>query len=83
MLLTDTDGVRAADGARIPYLRATEAEPLIADSVIVGGMIPKVRAAVRALVAPESLAVIADGRTDGALAQALSGTERGTRLGTA
>jgi len=83
VLLTDTDGVRAKGGDRIPYLRAAEVEPLIADGVIVGGMIPKARAAVRALVAPESLAVIADGRTDGALAQALSGTERGTRLGTA
>jgi acetylglutamate kinase len=43
-------------------------------------MIPKVRAAVRALVAPQSVAVIADGRTEGALAEALGGTDRGTRI---
>lgn len=83
VLLTDTDGVRDADSARIPYLRAAEVEPLIAEGVISGGMIPKVRAAVRALVAPESAAVIADGRDDGALTRALGGADRGTRIGAA
>ncbi|CAN5776669.1 acetylglutamate kinase [soil metagenome] len=83
VLLTDTDGVRDADGARIPYLSAAEVEPLIGYGVITGGMIPKARSAVRALVAPESVAVIADGRAAGALAAALGGAEHGTRLGTA
>jgi len=83
ILLTDTDGVRDADGVRIPTLRAAEIEPLIAGGVIAGGMIPKVRAAVRALVAPQSVAVIADGRTEGALAEALGGTDRGTRIAAA
>ncbi len=83
ILLTDTDGVSDADGARIPYLSAAEIEPLIADGVITGGMIPKVRSAVRALVAPQSVAVIADGRADGVLADALRGAENGTRIGTA
>ncbi len=83
ILLTDTDGVHDADGARIPYLSAAEIEPLIADGVITGGMIPKVRSAVRALVAPESVAVIAHGHADGVLADALRGAENGTRIGTA
>ena len=83
LLLTDTDGVRDADGARMPTLRAADIEPLIADGVIAGGMIPKVRAAVRALVGPESVAVIADGRREGALGEALGGTHRGTRISAA
>lgn len=83
ILLTDTDGVRDARGERIPSLSAAEVEPLIAKGVIGGGMIPKVRAAVRALVAPESVAVIADGRTEGALATALADAGRGTRIGAA
>lgn len=86
VLLTDTDGVRGWDGTRIPRLGAAQVEPLIAEGVISGGMIPKVRAAVRALVAAGSVAVIADGRAEGALAAALaddgSGTRISTRIGT-
>lgn len=78
VLLTDTDGVRDASGARIPELRAAAIEPLIAEGVIAGGMVPKVRAAGRAMVAPESMAVIADGRGVDALTRALAGTDGGT-----
>ena len=45
LLLTDTDGVRGADGARIDELTTAEAEQLIGDGVIAGGMVPKVRCA--------------------------------------
>ncbi|MDQ3492932.1 MAG: acetylglutamate kinase [Chloroflexota bacterium] len=83
VLLTDTDGVRDTTGARIASLSAADIEPLIAEGVIAGGMMPKVRAAVRALVAPESVAVIADGRAEGALAAALGDSGRGTRIGAA
>ncbi len=70
VLLTDTDGVRGSDGARIAALTSAEAEGLIADGTIAGGMVPKVRAALGALDGA-SEAVIADGAAEGALSRAL------------
>jgi acetylglutamate kinase len=84
VLLTDTDGVRGADGQRIEQLSPEEAERLIAAGVIAGGMVPKVRSALRAL-GPGSRAeraVIADGRTMAALHGALhEGSGTGFRIG--
>ena len=73
--MTDTDGVRGADGERIPELTPAEAERLIDEGIIAGGMVPKVGSALRALGA-ESLAsrsIIADGRAERALHRALHG----------
>jgi acetylglutamate kinase len=84
VLLTDTDGVRGADGDRIAELTPAAAERLIDDGVIAGGMVPKVRCALRA-IGPGSLAsraVIADGRSSKALHGALhDGRGTGFRLG--
>lgn len=84
VLMTDTDGVRGADGQRIEQLSPEEAERLIAEGVIAGGMVPKVRSALRAL-GPGSRAeraVIADGRTMSALHGALhEGRGTGFRIG--
>jgi acetylglutamate kinase len=84
LLLTDSDGVRGPDGTRIAELTPTEVERLIEAGVIAGGMVPKVRAALRALAARPgaSRALIADGRTPAALARALAGGV-GTALRTA
>jgi acetylglutamate kinase len=83
VLMTDTDGVRGADGQRIEQLTPDEAERLIAAGVIAGGMVPKVRSALRAL-GPGSLAeraIIADGRTVAALRRALhEGSGTGFRI---
>jgi acetylglutamate kinase len=49
ILLTDVEGVRDGDGKLISALDASGAESLIAAGVVTGGMIPKVRAALRAL----------------------------------
>jgi len=73
VLMTDTDGVRGADGERIEELTPAEAQRLIGDGVIAGGMVPKVHSALRA-VGPGShaeRAIIADGRTAAALHRAL------------
>jgi len=73
VLMTDTDGVRGADGERIEELTPAEAQGLIADGVIAGGMVPKVHSALRA-VGPGShaeRAIIADGRAAAALHRAL------------
>lgn len=61
ILLTDVDGVHGPDGALISELDAARAEQLIADGVVDGGMIPKVRAATRALARVEAAHII-DGR---------------------
>ena len=83
VLMTDTDGVRGADGERIPELTPAEAERLIDEGIIAGGMVPKVGSALRAL-GEGSLAersVIADGRSRQALQRALhEGAGTGFRL---
>ena len=78
--MTDVDGVRGADGARIAEMTAAGAELLIAEGVISGGMIPKVRAALAALTTDGSEAVIADGSRDGALARAIEDPDFGTHV---
>ena len=81
LLLTDVDGIRDAAGVRIPLIAAEEAERLIASGVIGGGMIPKVRAAVRGLAGvPGAQAVIADGAGVDALRRAIEDPGVGTRI---
>jgi acetylglutamate kinase len=73
VLMTDTDGVRGANGERIIELTPAAAEELIEAGVIAGGMVPKVHSALRA-IGPGShadRAVIAEGRTTDALRLAL------------
>jgi acetylglutamate kinase len=48
ILLTDVEGVRDATGMLISEVDSLMARRLISDGVVVGGMIPKVRAAIRA-----------------------------------
>ncbi|MFV2062531.1 MAG: acetylglutamate kinase [Chloroflexota bacterium] len=73
VLLTDTDGVRDAEGRRIAELTPAAAEQLIESGVIAGGMVPKVRCALRAIGpgSRASRAVVADGRRPNALRGAL------------
>jgi acetylglutamate kinase len=80
VLMTDVDGVRAADGTRLATLTAEEAESLIADGTIAGGMVPKVRAALSALAWQGSEAIICDSAAEGALARALEDPSFGTRI---
>lgn len=80
VLLTDVDGVRGADGKRIDTMSAQEAEALIEQGVISGGMVPKIRAALAALTYPGSEAIIADSAADHALERALVDEGFGTRI---
>jgi acetylglutamate kinase len=66
ILLTDVDGVHDRDGALLSELHGDRAEELISAGVIAGGMIPKVRAALRALQGAEAAHII-DGRVPHAL----------------
>jgi acetylglutamate kinase len=66
ILLTDVDGVHDREGGLLGELDPGRAEQLVADGVIAGGMIPKVRAALRALDGTEAAHII-DGRVPHAL----------------
>lgn len=75
LLLTDVDGVHDADGGLISELDVARAERLISAGTISGGMIPKVRAAIRALDGAAAAHII-DGRVAHTLLLELL-TERG------
>jgi len=62
VLMTDVEGVRTDAGELVRSLNAEEAERLIADSVITGGMIPKVRCALDAVAVGVEKVHILDGR---------------------
>jgi acetylglutamate kinase len=66
IVLTDVDGVHGHDGTLLSELDRGRAAALITDGVISGGMIPKVRAALRALDGTEAAHII-DGRVPHAL----------------
>jgi len=80
VLLTDVDGVRGDDGARLDTLTVAEAEALIESGVIAGGMVPKVRAALTALTWEGAEAIIADASAPDALERALDDPTFGTRI---
>ena len=80
VLMTDVDGVRNAAGDRLASVSIDEAEALIADGTIRGGMVPKVRAALAALTWEGAEAVIVDASAPGALARALGDPTFGTRV---
>jgi acetylglutamate kinase len=62
VLMTDTDGVKGADGEVISSLTAEAATKLREDGVIAGGMVPKVQCALDALAGGVRKAHIIDGR---------------------
>jgi acetylglutamate kinase len=62
VMLTDTEGVKGADGEVVSSLSAAEVDRLEEEGVIAGGMIPKVRCALDALSDGVRKAHIIDGR---------------------
>jgi acetylglutamate kinase len=62
IFLTDTEGVKDAEGKLIKKLKDDRAEELIKEGVIKGGMIPKVRSAIDALKGGVKKAHVVDGR---------------------
>jgi acetylglutamate kinase len=67
VLMTDVEGVKGNEGQLIRSLDAGETEQLIADGVITGGMIPKVRCALDAVRLGVEKVHIIDGRQRHAL----------------
>lgn len=62
ILLTDVEGVLDREGKLIPHLSIAEAEELIADGTISGGMLPKIETAMKAVRDGVPAAIILDGR---------------------
>ncbi len=67
VLLTDTQGVLDGEGHLISTLTIEEAQKLIADGIIKGGMIPKVSCCLEALRSGVRKAHIIDGRMEHAI----------------
>jgi len=82
VLMTDVDGVRDANGRKLDSITAVEAEALIADGTISGGMVPKVKAALAALAWDDAEAIISDGSAPDALVRSLEDPTFGTRVST-
>ena len=65
--LTDVQGIKDGDGKHVSTLTKREAERLIKNNVIDGGMLPKVESALRALSGGAQKAHIIDGRVPHAI----------------
>ena len=67
ILLTNTPGIVDADGKTLTGLTRTDAERLVADGTVAGGMLPKVECAIGAVAGGVAAAHIIDGRVPHAL----------------
>ena len=67
ILLTNTPGIVDADGNTLTGLSRTDAERLVADGTVAGGMLPKVECAIGAVAGGVAAAHIIDGRVPHAL----------------
>ena len=82
LLLTDVAGVLDAEGRLIGEMSREKAEGLIAEGVVQGGMIPKVRTCLDAVRDGVQAAVILDGRVNHAvLLEILTEKGIGTLIG--
>lgn len=67
VLMTNIEGVKGRDGRVVPILRAGDADAMLRDGVIHGGMEPRVRAALRAVREGVRSVHIIDGSVPSAL----------------
>ena len=67
LMLTDVAGVLDRDGTLITEMTVSQAEALIRDGTVSGGMIPKVETCINAVLGGAEAAVIMDGRAPHAL----------------
>jgi len=79
IILTDVVGVCDQSGNLLPRLSPDEAEALLASGVASGGMIPKIKACLRAL-SGTSITRIIDGRQPHALLREMEGRGEGTTI---
>jgi acetylglutamate kinase len=67
ILLTDTEGVKGKEGQLLSSIKVKEAQELIQDGTIQGGMIPKINCCLEAMKGGVRKAHIIDGRKDHAI----------------
>jgi acetylglutamate kinase len=79
VFLTDVAGICDRSGQVIPQMTIKEAEAAIASGVASGGMLPKIRAAIRALEKVGDVRII-DGRQPHALIKETDSSEGGTTI---
>jgi acetylglutamate kinase len=80
VFLTDVGGVSDRSGQLLPRLLPDEAAALVESGTASGGMIPKIRACLRALTVARTARII-DGRQSHALLWELEGESSGTVIG--
>lgn len=80
IFLTDVDGICDESGKLLPHLSPGEAEALLVSGVASGGMIPKIRACLRATSNAATACVIIDGRQSHALLKEIEEGNYGTTI---
>ena len=80
LLLTDVSGVRGADGKDMASLNSTQANDLIKQGVIAGGMTAKVNAALLAANKLRRSIVVASWQSPEKIADLIAGETIGTRI---
>ena len=80
VFLTDVAGVSDRSGNLLSRLSPGEAEALMAEGTASGGMIPKIRASLRALSGRAAVCIIVDGRQSHALLDDINGKGGGTTI---
>ena len=80
IFLTDVEGDNDGAGKLIPRMTFTEAKDLLASGVASGGMIPKIKACLKALSGTATTCII-DGRQPLALLKEIEGEGGGTKIG--
>ena len=79
VFLTDVAGICDRSGKLLPQLSPSQAEALMASGVASGGMIPKIKACLRALSNTSTTSII-DGRPPHALLREIEGKGSGTTI---
>ena len=80
IFLTDVAGISDSSGRFIPALAPDEAEALLVSGVASGGMIPKIKACLRALSNNSTACIIMDGKKPHALLKEIEGGGSGTTI---
>ena len=79
IFLTDVDGIHDEQDNLIPHLSPAEAEGLLSSEIASGGMIPKLRACLKALTRSSTASIIG-GKNPHALLREIEGEEIGTTI---